>query len=122
MDDGRVGRIIREVRIRKGWRQIDLATRSGVSQRTVSEIELGPLEHVGLAMLRRVAAAIDVSVSTNVWWRGGDIDRLLDRAHAALVDHVVRELAAHGWETRLELSFNRHGERGSADIVAWHPT
>jgi len=117
-----VGRIIREVRIRKGWRQTDLAVRAGVSQRTISEIELGRLEHVGLAILRRVGAAIDVSVSTNAWWRGGDVDRLLDRAHAALVDHVVRELAANGWTTRLEFTFNRFGERGSADIVAWHPT
>ena len=122
MDDRRVGRVVREVRIRRGWRQCDLAAAAFVSQTVISRIELGRLEQVSLQRLRAVGAALDIALSIDAWWRAGDIDRLVDRGHAALVEHVVGELQAHGWLTRVEVTFNHFGERGSADIVAWHPT
>lgn len=121
MDDRRIGRAIREVRIHLGLRQVDLSRRSGVSQRTVSEIELGRLERVRLETLRMVAEALDIRVSLDTWWRSGRIDHLLDRGHAALVEHVVRTLRDAGWIVRVEVTFNEFGERGSADVVAWHP-
>jgi len=121
MDDRRVGRVVREVRIRRGWRQCDLAAAAFVSQAVISRIELGRLEQVSLQRLRAVGAALDIALSIDAWWRAGDIDRLMDRGHAALVEHVVGELQAHGWLTRVEVTFNHFGERGSADIVAWHP-
>lgn len=102
-------------------RQADLSERSGVSQRTISEIELGRLEHVRLETLRLVAEALDVRVSVDAWWRSGRIDHLLDRGHAALVEHVARTLGDAGWIIRVEVTFNEYGERGSADLVAWHP-
>lgn len=102
-------------------RQADLSEKSGVSQRTVSEIELGRLEHVRLETLRLVAEALDVRVSVDAWWRSGRIDHLLDRGHAALVEHVARTLRDVGWIVRVEVTFNEYGERGSADVVAWHP-
>lgn len=92
-----------------------------MSQRTVSEIELGRLEHVRLRTLRLVADALDVRVSIDAWWRSGRIDHLLDRGHAALVEHVARTLRDAGWIVRVEVTFNEYGERGSADLVAWHP-
>jgi transcriptional regulator with XRE-family HTH domain len=121
MDDRRVGRVLREVRIRRGWRQRDLATAAGVSQALISRIELGRLEHVSLQRLRLVGATLDIAISIEAWWRAGDLDRLIDRGHAALVEHVVGDLRDHGWLTRVEVTFNHFGERGSADIVAWHP-
>lgn len=121
MDDRRVGRVIREVRIRRGWRQRDLAAVASVSQALISRIELGRLEQVSLQRLRVVGAALDIALSIDAWWRGGDVDRLIDRGHAALVEHVAAELRAYGWLTRVEVTFNHFGERGSADIVAWHP-
>lgn len=121
MDDRRVGRAFREIRIRLGLRQADLASESGVSQRTVSEIELGRLEHVRLQTLRLVAEALDVKVSVDAWWRSGRVDHLLDRGHAALVEHVALTLRAAGWIVRPEVTFNEFGDRGSADLVAWHP-
>jgi hypothetical protein len=33
----------------------------------------------------------------------------------------VRLLRAIGWEALVEYSFNQFGDRGSVDIVAWHP-
>lgn len=121
MDDARVGRIIREVRVRRGWRQQDLSAAAGMSQGVVSLIELGRLDRVSLKKLRAVGAVLDISVSLNAWWRAGDVDRLIDRGHAALVEYVVSELRAHGWVTRVEVTFNHFGDRGSADVVAWHP-
>jgi transcriptional regulator with XRE-family HTH domain len=122
MEDRRVGRIVREVRVRKVWRQSDLAEKVGVSQRTISEIELGRLEQVNLGTLRRVARGLDISIGLNAWWRSGEVDRLLDSAHAALVDHVIAQLQSAGWIALAEVTFNQFGDRGSADIVAWHPT
>jgi transcriptional regulator with XRE-family HTH domain len=122
MDDHRVGRVFREVRIRKAWRQRDLANKAGVSQGLVSRIELGRLSGVSMARIRKIAAALDIRVSLEAWWRSGEVDRLIDRGHAALVEHVVASLKADGWLTRVEVTFNHFGERGSADIVAWHPT
>jgi len=121
MDDRRVGRAIREIRIHLGLRQADVSRESGVSQRTVSEIELGRLEHVRLRTLRMVADALDVRVSVDTWWRSGRIDHLLDRGHATLVEHVASTLRVAGWIVRVEVTFNEFGERGSADLVAWHP-
>jgi transcriptional regulator with XRE-family HTH domain len=121
MDDQRVGRIFREVRIRKVWRQRDLADKSGVSQGLISRIELGRLAKVSLASIRKVGAALDIRISLDAWWQAGEVDRLIDRGHAALVEHVVATLNADGWVTRVEVTFNDFGERGSADIVAWHP-
>lgn len=121
MDDRRVGRVFREVRIRKAWRQTDLAAAAGVSQGLISRIELGRLGSLSLNRLRKVGDALDIRISLDAWWRSGEVDRLIDRGHAALVDHVVASLRADGWVTRVEVTFNNFGERGSADIVAWHP-
>lgn len=121
MDDLRVGRIIREVRIRKAWRQRDLAAAAGVSQGLISRIELGRIDNLSLGRIRKVAEALGITISLDAWWRSGNIDQLVDRGHAALVDHVVATVRADGWVTRVEVTFNHFGERGAADVVAWHP-
>lgn len=54
-------------------------------------------------------------------WRGEGLDRLLDEAHAVLVDRVVRELRAAGWDVAVEVTFNHFGDRGSIDVFGWHP-
>jgi transcriptional regulator with XRE-family HTH domain len=121
MDDSRVGRIIREVRIRKAWRQRDLADASGVSQGLISRIELGRLDTLSFGRIRKVGDVLGITISLDAWWRSGNVDRLVDRGHAALVDHVIATLRADGWVTRVEVTFNHFGERGAADVVAWHP-
>ena len=34
---------------------------------------------------------------------------------------VVRRLRALGWDVAVEVSFSRFGERGSIDVLAFHP-
>ena len=54
MDDRTVGLVLRALRRRRGWRQIDLAVRAGCSQAVVSQVERGQLARSTLATLRRV--------------------------------------------------------------------
>lgn len=121
MDDLTAGRVLRAVRLRRGWRQGDVAVRAGLSQQEVSEAELGRFEDLTVRSLRRIGRALDVELPFAPRWRGPELDRLLDARHAAIVDLVVRELTALGWVTRPEWSFNHFGERGSVDVLAWHP-
>lgn len=120
MDDIRVGARFRALRHRLAWRQVDLAAKAGVSHGVVSLIERGRLERVTLGRIRRVAREMDAQFAATLWWRGGDLDRLVDEAHAALVGQVVELLHADGWLTRVEASYSVYGERGSIDILAWH--
>ena len=123
MEDGRLGSVIRAVRHRRGWRQLDLAARAGVSDVTVSRLERGHLDTLSIGTVRAVASALDVRVDLMARWRAGDLDRLLNAGHSALHDSVAAwfKEAFPAWELAPEVSFNIYGERGIVDIVAWHP-
>jgi len=121
MDDVRVGRFVRFARRRRRWRQADLAGQSGLSQSTISLIERGHLDRLPLRTLRRVFTSLDAAAVVDVLWRGGAVDRLLDERHAAVVETFCRWLATFGWVFEVEVSYSVYGERGSIDILAWHP-
>jgi transcriptional regulator with XRE-family HTH domain len=121
MDDLAVGSVVRSLRRRQGLRQSDVAALAQVSQPVVSRIERGRLEEVTLATLRRVGRVLELALPLDPRWRGGELPRLRDREHAAIVERCVRILRDLGWEVLVEFSFNSYGERGSVDIVAWHP-
>jgi transcriptional regulator with XRE-family HTH domain len=120
MNDLTVGRVFRAIRIRKGWRQVDVAVRCGVSQQEVSLIERGRLEDVCMKTLRRIGRALEIDLPLAPRWRGPELERLLDADHAALVELVVRTLRNLDWEVIPEWTFNHYGERGSVDVLAWH--
>jgi transcriptional regulator with XRE-family HTH domain len=119
--DDRAGRLIEAVRVHLGLRQIDLARAAGVDQKVVSLLERGELVRVSVERFRRVCAALKIEPVLELRWRGGLADRLIDRGHARIVEAVVAELRRHGWEVLPEYTFNVFGERGSVDILAWHP-
>ncbi len=56
-----------------------------------------------------------------VLWQGEELDRLLDGDHARLVEWVVARLTASGWVAMPEATFRIGSERGSVDVLAWHP-
>lgn len=120
MDMVRFGRGIRTLRLRRGWRQVDLAAAAGVSQSIVSRIERGLGGRLTVETLGRVAQALGSRVDVRLSWQGEALDRLLDRDHARLVEVATRQLRARGWEIRTEVTFWIRGERGSVDILAWH--
>jgi transcriptional regulator with XRE-family HTH domain len=121
MDDVQVGCIIRSVRIRRGLRQRDVAEVAGVSQAAVSAIERGDFEATSLRLVRRVSIAVGVSLPLAPRWRGPELTKLLDERHAAIVRDVVSRLVARGWVAFPEHTFSIRGERGSIDVLAWHP-
>jgi transcriptional regulator with XRE-family HTH domain len=121
MDDLRLGRLIRAVRHRLGWRQADVAARAGVSQQLVSVAEAGRLDDLAVGTLRSIAAALEIRLPFAPLWRGGGGDALLDAVHAAIVNAVVALLHYAGWVCIVEYTFSHYGERGSIDILAWHP-
>ena len=122
MDAIRLGLSLRALRIRRGLRQLDVAAKAGVSRSSVSAIERGAIGRVALATLARVASVLGADVDVRVRWRGEQLDRLLDEGHARLVDTMARRLRGLGWEVAVEVTFSIRGERGSIDLLAFHPT
>lgn len=120
MDMVRFGRGIRALRLRRRWRQVDLAAAAGVSQSVVARIELGLGGRVTPETLAKVANALGARVDVRLNWNGEALDRLLDQGHAALVEIIAGRLRIAGWDVRAEVSFSIRGERGSVDLVAWH--
>jgi hypothetical protein len=72
-------------------------------------------------VLVRVAAALGARVDVRLLWQGEGLDRLLDAGHADLVERTVELLGSSAWQVATEVSFNLRGERGSIDILAFHP-
>lgn len=115
----RIGRQVRAIRRNRRWRQEDLSARAGVSQDVISRVERGHLDAMPLRHLDSIARALDAELVVTMRWRGGDLDRLLDEGHAALVGRCAEVLIARGWDVRLEVTYSVWGERGSIDLVAW---
>lgn len=121
MDGRRFGRQFRALRIRLSRRQQDVSADSGLSRSLIAAIDRGELEGVTFGSLLKAADALGANVDLYLRWRGERLDRLVDEAHAALVDVFVRLLRGLGWIVEVEVSFSIWGERGSIDILAFHP-
>ncbi|HET7471574.1 MAG TPA: helix-turn-helix domain-containing protein [Candidatus Limnocylindrales bacterium] len=120
MDAIRLGLQLRALRIRRRWRQLDVAVRSGRSRSVVAAIERGEIGRIQIDTLTAVATALDARLDLVLRWHGEGLDRLLDAAHARLVDAMVGLLRSAGWEVRVEVSFAIGREHGSIDILAFH--
>lgn len=58
----RLGERIRQLRMERGWRQIDLAVHAELSKTHICDLETGRRE-VGLDALERIAIALDTKPS-----------------------------------------------------------
>ncbi|HEU4573154.1 MAG TPA: helix-turn-helix domain-containing protein [Candidatus Limnocylindrales bacterium] len=121
MDLVRFGRQIRALRRRRGWRQVDLAAATRLSRSTISLVELGRGDRLSLATLIAVANALSARLELRLSWNGEALERLLDADHASLVELVATRLRTLGWQVAVEISFAVGGERGSIDVLGWHP-
>jgi transcriptional regulator with XRE-family HTH domain len=119
MNEVKAGRILRLVRRRRRLTQTQLAALAGISQQTVSSIELGHADDTALRTIRRLAAPLGITVELDLKWRGPEFDRLDDARHAAIVRAVVARFGPE-WEIVVEYTFNHFGDRGSVDVLAWH--
>src|SRR5262245_42766014 len=122
MDDIRFGSVLRAVRIKRGWRQSDLALAADVSRATISRLERGHLDSLSVRRIRRIGAALDVRVDLLPRWRAGELDRLVNAKHSLLHEKLARWFAEElpAWVLQPEVSFAVYGERGVIDILAWH--
>ena len=121
MDDLRLGAVCRALRRRLGWRQVDLAERAGVHQTTISRLERGDLASLAVETIGGVFAALGARFEGNVWWRGGELDRLMDEAHSEIVETAAEVYRRRGWQVLPEVTFQRYGDRGSIDLLAALP-
>jgi hypothetical protein len=88
----------------------------------VSRIERGDFGATQLDTIVAVAKALGARVDLNVTFLGADMDRLINARHSALHEAVARcFLRLPGWVIAPEVSYSYYGERGSIDILAWHP-
>jgi transcriptional regulator with XRE-family HTH domain len=121
VDDRRAALTLRALRVRRRWRQKDLAARARVSREFVTKIESGRIESVSLNGLRKVAGALGGTVEVVIRLPGGEATRTLNAGHAAMHEAAARFFRGHnGWVTAPEVSFSIYGERGIIDIAAWH--
>jgi hypothetical protein len=74
-----------------------------------------------LDAIERVVVGLGGELDVRVRWRGEELDRLLDAVHAAIVERLVGLLEALGWRCVAEVAFWIRGEKGSIDLLAWHP-
>jgi transcriptional regulator with XRE-family HTH domain len=123
MEDQRVGAVFRAVRIKRRWRQMDVAVAAQLSRGSVSRVERGHFETLSLRTVRSIAAALDIRLDLFPRWRGGDLDRMLNARHSGLHERVARLFRSElpDWILAPEVSFSVWGERGVIDILAWHP-
>ena len=121
MNDPTLGLVLRALRRRRGWRQADLAREADCSQALVSTVEHGHLDHLSVRRLRGLFGALEARVVVEARWRGADLDRLLDSAHAAIVSRVVERLERAGWTAVIEVTYSEFGERGSIDVLGLRP-
>jgi DNA-binding XRE family transcriptional regulator len=121
MDAVRFGAALRAIRLRGRLRQEDVARRARVSRSTVARIETGSAGTLTIETLERIAGAVGARAELQLRWRGGDLDRLLDAGHAAMHEEMAKVFAGlPGWQPVPEASFSVYGERGVADVLAWH--
>jgi transcriptional regulator with XRE-family HTH domain len=121
MNDQRVGTAIRAVRVRRGWRQADVAAKARIARNTISLIERGHLSKVSVPAFRRVTAALEIRSEVHLWMAHGDLDRMLNAGHAAMHESMARFFGTlPGWVHAPEVSFAIYSERGVIDILAFH--
>jgi transcriptional regulator with XRE-family HTH domain len=119
-DPGRIGRSLRAIRVRLGLRQADVARRVGYSRSFVSKVERGLARSGDIRRVEMLCVALGADLDVRVRWQGEGLDRLLDEAHATIIERFLPLLRGAGWEVALEVTFNEFGDRGSIDVLAWH--
>lgn len=79
------------------------------------------LGHYPLDLVRRIASGLEMRLDITARWQGGELDRILNQAHADLHGSVARSFELlPAWAIVPEVSFSIYGERGVIDVLGWH--
>lgn len=121
MRDEQMGRFVRRLRHRRGWRQVDLSERTRRPRSALVNLEAGRIGRLTLDTIRGFAEALGARLTIDLTSGASDPRLLIDAGHAFLQEHWKRRLERWGWLVRAEVSFNRYGDRGRIDLMAFHP-
>ena len=114
-----MGRVLRMLRLRRNWRQSDVAEKAGISPSAVGRHESGVVG--SLSLLEQHAAVFGLRVDVRMIGRSGSLMRLSDEEHARIVEIVAAWFREHGFLIVPEASFSEWGERGRIDLLAYYP-
>jgi transcriptional regulator with XRE-family HTH domain len=108
-----LGSDLREARLARGLRQIDVARATSVSHATISRVELGRLGNLSVADLARHAAAVGLKLHARFYPTGGGL------RDAAQLDLLRRLRARIGdrWSWQLESPLNIPGDQRAFDAL-----
>jgi hypothetical protein len=106
--------------MRLNKRQDDVARIAGIGRWKVYRIEAAELDSLRLGDIRKSFEALGVRFDASAFYRGAELERILDDVHARLIAAALRVLSENGWESHVEVTFQVRGDRGSIDILAWH--
>lgn len=112
-----VGRVLRMLRLRRDWRQSDVAAKARISSSAVGRHENGIIGSLGV--FEKHAAVFGLRTDIRVVGRAGALVRLGDEEHARIVESVAGWLRDRGFLTETEASFSEWGERGRIDLLAF---
>jgi transcriptional regulator with XRE-family HTH domain len=111
LDATNVGQEFRELRLRLGVRQSDVARVAGVARSVISELEAGD-PSVGLAIQRRTAIALGADLRVHVY--PGSTPMLHDAGHGRIIERIVASRHRR-WQAELEARVPGGG-RTSIDV------
>lgn len=122
MEDLRFGAALRAARVRRRWREVDVAKAAAVSASTISRIERGQLGGLQLRSIRNVAATLEVMVELLPRSRAATLERILNETHAVLAERVVAWITGlGGWVLRPEVSFQGLASEASSTFSRGTP-
>ena len=112
-----IGRLLRMLRVRRGWRQRDVGSRAGISPAAVGRHENGTIG--SLTALEKHASVFGLRIDVRLLGRAGQLVRVADEEHAAITEAVASWFRDADHETETEASFSEWGERGRIDLLAF---
>ena len=112
-----LGSDLREARLARGLRQIDVARATDVSHATISRVELGRLRTLSVADLARHAAAVGLKLHARFYPAGGGL------RDAAQIDLLRRLRVRIGdrWSWQLEAPLDIPGDQRAFDALLRGP-
>jgi transcriptional regulator with XRE-family HTH domain len=83
-----IGQRIRSARLRKGWNQLDLAAKAGVSRTTLYQLERGAIPSPRAATLHRLASALEIPDS---WLNSAELPDEFQPPRVSSLSETTRE-------------------------------
>ena len=98
-------------------RQVDFVS-DGRSLHFIRALEDGRAGQLRIDDVREHFASLGGRSRVSIWWKGADLDSLLDERHAMVVERGATIVGGYGWAVLTEVTFSDYGERGSIDLFA----